>query len=988
MSVRRRNMNNLRRRIGTFKRSNRRSMTIAQGGLGIDTILEVVGRQARGQRLTMRIDDEFYPLNDDNITRLQSIIRNRIMDEDVEIRDSDELIVQTFRNANEFELIKENIRRERNNGAFFKYYNKTNIDLSDYGVYRRDQFFNSKEQCLIQSLRVSKMFNSQTLSAVKLLVRDSKIPFNKLNIIVDELKCNIELNTIGRNNKVLKLGNNKKDYGRKVKIGYIDNHYFYIGQVKCTQYYLKNYERLKGVKDGYKMYRDKYTTEDRYIDSYKVIKYLFENKERLLKPIKLSQDIYTTQFFDKVSDKFETLEYNESDNVKKVELGYKERDPLKNIFFDFETYNRKSDGRAIPYMVCYTDDDGNTGTYHGVNCGRLFLEDVIKQDTQLIAHNAAFDFRFIVGELMMMTYMPKGRGLISAEGTFNGFKVKIKDSYKLITMGLGKFGDCFKLEVKKDVMPYGLYNEDNVEEKMVEIEEGLKHIKEGDKHRFLTNIDEWGLKVGKYFDHITYSENYCLLDCDVLKKGYNKFRGWILEISNMDINFILTSASFAFHYFVKEGCLNGCYYLSGVPRAFIQKCVVGGRCMTRDNRKYWIKNTKIADLDGVSLYPSSMERIGFIMGVPKVITKLDYDWLKKQDSYYVEIQILEIGIKRHFPLISYVDDGGVRQFVNGMEGKRVFIDKISLEDAINFVGLKFKIIRGYYYNDGKNYKINEIIKKLFVKRLEKKKEGNPIQSVYKLIMNSGYGKMITKPIDSETKIFNSHKKMKQYTDYNYNFIKSVVKIVDTNKYYVNAVKPINKHFSLPHIGVDILAMSKRIMNEVMCLAEDNDLSIYYQDTDSMHIVYDEVNILAELFNKKYNRELLGKKLGQFHIDFSLKGALTETIKATETIILGKKCYYDKLEGNNDKGDKIEGKHYRMKGVPTDVIDYHCDKNVKKHRKLYEDLFFDNIYESDLTNDGNKINFEFTNDMVIKNNPDFKRTIKFIGEGIIVDGNEK
>ena len=35
-------------------------------------------------------------------------------------------------------------------------------------------------------------------------------------------------------------------------------------------------------------------------------------------------------------------------------------------------------------------------------------------------------------------------------------------------------------------------------------------------------------------------------------------------------------------------------------------------------------------------------------------------------------------------------------------------------------------------------------------------------------------------------------------------------------------------------------MSKRVMNEVMCLAEDNELGIKYQDTDSMHIEMDDI----------------------------------------------------------------------------------------------------------------------------------------------------
>ena len=50
-------------------------------------------------------------------------------------------------------------------------------------------------------------------------------------------------------------------------------------------------------------------------------------------------------------------------------------------------------------------------------------------------------------------------------------------------------------------------------------------------------------------------------------------------------------------------------------------------------------------------------------------------------------------------------------------------------------------------------------------------------------------------------------------------------------------------------------MSKRIMNEVMTLAEDAGLNIWYQDTDSMHINYEEVELLALSFKNKYNKLL-------------------------------------------------------------------------------------------------------------------------------------
>ena len=63
-------------------------------------------------------------------------------------------------------------------------------------------------------------------------------------------------------------------------------------------------------------------------------------------------------------------------------------------------------------------------------------------------------------------------------------------------------------------------------------------------------------------------------------------------------------------------------------------------------------------------------------------------------------------------------------------------------------------------------------------------------------------------------------------------------------------------------------MSKRTMNEVIYLAENLCIQVYHQDTDSMHILRNEVPILADAFETKYNRELFGSQLGQFHSDFS------------------------------------------------------------------------------------------------------------------------
>ena len=101
------------------------------------------------------------------------------------------------------------------------------------------------------------------------------------------------------------------------------------------------------------------------------------------------------------------------------------------------------------------------------------------------------------------------------------------------------------------------------------------------------------------------------------------------------------------------------------------------------------------------------------------------------------------------------------------------------------------------------------------------------------------------------------------------------------------IKSILNHFNYSHCGVEILSMSKRIMNEVMTLAEDEGLNIWYQDTDSMHINYEEVELLALAFKSKYNRDLIGEDMSQFHIDFDLDGACGE-IYSTESYFLAKR----------------------------------------------------------------------------------------------------
>lgn len=228
----------------------------------------------------------------------------------------------------------------------------------------------------------------------------------------------------------------------------------------------------------------------------------------------------------------------------------------------------------------------------------------------------------------------------------------------------------------------------------------------------------------------------------------------------------------------------------------------------------------------------------------------------------------------------------------------------------------------------KDFKIRTVINDFYQARIKYQKEGNALEKVLKLLLNSSYGKTIEKAVNKkvnyiklyDTKFikFNSEadkankekwieknrqKAIEQYknneiseeeynhkindldsieiTDegmkctwspYEYFLDNNKNKIleehrVNDNLYRIETIEQIEDHYSLNLIGVQILSMSKRIMNEVICLAEDLGINVYYQDTDSIHIENDKIELLEREFKKMYGRDLRGGELGQFHPDF-------------------------------------------------------------------------------------------------------------------------
>jgi hypothetical protein len=842
-------------------------------------------------------------------------------------------------------------------GASFGYFNKTDLNLSEYQIYKENDEIDTTP-CIIFCMQKSGI-DQKKINNAKTYIYTDLIPLTYLKKIANKIGLYISVYD-DKNRKTYRYGN--KDETDKLNICLIEGHYFVINNKLGKRSNL-------------------------------IVRELLNNKEKNL----IVRTDLIKQKESKVEENIIELEDFNIDGHDYREIKYKERKKIKNnykqiIFFDFETTTNGTIHK--PYLVSTKkfslNEKGETRlikngdrTFFGEQCGKNFLNH-ITDNSVIIAHNLKYDFQFIVKYLFGLKITEKNNRLMGGQvQILNSYgkmiTLAMRDSYLMIPIALKRFPQMFfnpdeAKNIKKEIIPYSLYTEENIKKETCLIKDALNILKKEDHEEFIKNLEKWNLIDNDSFYHLFYAKNYCKMDVEVTAKGYFTFRKWINEITGLDTLEYLTISSIADEYMLKSGCYEGCVEISGPARRFIQKCVVGGRCMTNENKKH-ICHQRVQDFDGVSLYPSAINRMAFLKGEPMILDKnISYDILKEYDGYFVEINITKIGKKYKFPLLSRITKDGVRNFSNNLTGKH-FVDKFTLEDLINFHKIEFEIIRGVYFNKGRNDKNKEIILSLFNERIKKKAEKNQIQEVYKLILNSCYGKTILKEEKSKWVYKNNDKEALDYIMNNIEYINQFSKIEGSHKYRIKINKVTDDLYTRPHIGAEILSMSKRIMNEVMCTAEDIGATIYYQDTDSMHIIEKDIEGLKAEFMKRYGRELEGSNLGQFHCDFDMGQDKGTTPVSIKSIYCGKKTYMDVVE--YVKNDEVKtSNHLRCKGIPSEcLVDVCEEKKGGDYFELYKDMYNGKKFSFDLLRGGKKLRFKFNNNFTVSNVTSFNRSIK-------------
>lgn len=916
---------------------------------------------------------------------------------------------------------------DNKNAGFFKYLNTTDIDLTRYQIIKNEtEKEHIQVHCLIHTLLLCGI-PQDICNAIMLNFNSAyDFPKSKLLKVTELIKCNIHLyQARDEQDKKINIFSDSVygKYDNEIKIAIYQKHYFIYEEVDYSIFSIKNYKEVKNERFFNKI------TSKRTPQTYKREKYNKINSLQLI--YYLFQDgNFKQDNIIKLIDPREKQIYLSNIETEQTEFELKEnKENIIPVIFYADTETDVSDGLHKLLYFGIVDEYDNEPLiitenytdqiYKYINKKLSSLPKINgKYYPKIYFHNVKYDFNVIKNYFTIASIVKKA-GVIYSFDIPTGLKNKkyihnlicIMDSYKMAPFPLRKFNNVFGLPKeldKKEAINYLYYTSQTKYNNNENINIYMDGLKSDDKKFFINNLktiyDFEYNEEKQTFNPLKYYLYYLKYDVLVLRAGLQVLKNKMNDLTGLNINNVLTVSSLVDKTLKNKDCYNNVYSVKGNLREFIGKAVFGGRVAV--NQKYVKQELKkiINDYDAVSLYPSAMVRMSKEMGIPtgkaSIITCTEYNEIKNYLYYIVQVKITKINKSQQIPFIGHKSDG-VTNYINDVgEGIDMVIDKITLEDYIKFHEIEFEIIGGVYWNNGTNKQIGIVIEELFndrnkYKKLMKKydnetaeyKSADVMQQLIKLMLNSAYGKTIIKKeeIKIQIKQTRTDEEKQEYNNYVYNNFNTIKETYDLNgKSQIIKQYAYDDSSNYAHVGCLILSYSKRIMNEVMAIANDNDINIYYQDTDSMHLDNKDIPKLEKLYYEKYNRVIRGDALGQFHSDFSIKGASkTADILATTSIFLGKKCYLDILESVNDTGDKIYDSHIRLKGISTAGIDREINILMDEHQINKIDatiMLFNKMKNGEtvkfiLNPIGEKPMFIYTNDGV-KTRQEFTRNISF------------
>lgn len=532
------------------------------------------------------------------------------------------------------------------------------------------------------------------------------------------------------------------------------------------------------------------------------------------------------------TDIFKNIEFEQNYNITKEQRKYRRVLPPKAYktpiyVWDIETASEDTEAekkKCVPYMCGFSHVDEeeynkalkgedntnikkNIKIFHGLGCLVEMLDALTedKKEKILFAHNGGrFDTIFIKGVPFVNVENAPNMTILSelnAAGTIKELKIKYND-----TILIFKDSCCFTLaSLNKTAENLGIKQQ---KEDFNIINKSFDFFKKQQD------------KIKKYLIQDIYLNGLIIQDFEnKINKNFNQSVRKNTGIPSIAWNVLNVRC----HGMDKQ-------YISADPSTckFIRASFYGGRVI------HWAKgfkssgpDNKMISLDGNSLYPSAMACALYPIGKFEIIKDKDhFKEIKKAGLLYIA-EVEMDGKNCRYPLVPYKTEKGELIYPSN---KFVGIyNSVDIEEAesMGYEVTDFK--KGIYWKLSANI-FGEFIKEVYNERLRLKKIKSDLEYLYKILLNSAFGKF-SEYIDDNL-FFEENpeeftaKLTKDYTMQKLKNGQTQIKVKDTT---AAERKPF-------HISSFILANSRKIMNNyIKMIGYEN---IYYGDTDSVYTTFE------------------------------------------------------------------------------------------------------------------------------------------------------
>lgn len=914
------------------------------------------------------------------------------------------------------------------------------IDLDYAQIFRETHVQYETKHCLISSLEYFGV-DAGLLSDVAQKYQNFAlhVPRSCLKEVAEQCRLRISLTTY-RND--IDAGTTKTfftpaTYDKTVEMGLFEDHLFPDVPTKYTTFFANNLEKLHSLVESKHL-----RAEDIYkvvkIDSNGKIKY--SPPQKGLSTCALVRCLFKAGYFDKLSPaalikpkdeeelteegvlanqrlwEFERnrkrLEKKEEEEQENAEEEHEDEEAIEDadadaldkgdfIFFaaDFESYVQGQHTACMAGCMELELDEplvtdptkvrifegsdlisqlfsyvANTTRRRESARGKVFTKKVV------FFHNLKYDITLFESDpnVQIKSVCEKGGSLYAVNLRFSGMFISVRDSLKMITVGISKFPSAFQLplELKKqdEFIIYEFFNEDNSEEdfRCTLVDYVGDHRFDGDeekdsieKAKFISGLEtflrskHW-LDLENKFSPWKLYQFYLRYDVLVLAGGLHRFNEnfKIITEDKLQVLHSLTISSFANRYMGFHGCFKDANEMSLSTRAFQSKAIYGGRVYCTPEFEGRENLGEFDYFDACSLYPTAIKFVcevkgGFPTGPCQLLREeeLNYGFLLRETTEYtVEIRITAIRKKQFsIPFIAHRQKNKSINYLNDLpaDGGEVVVtvDRQTLEDYIEFHQIEFEILRGVYWSGSKNPRWGSVIEHLYQERLKCKVAGHGVRSDnLKLIMNSAYGKTIMKTSPTEKVFIPLYRNRKgvraenpwRLTIFNQLQVTKSFRFVGEHQIELTRFKKDNS-YTLSKYGSMILAASKHVMNRVFNLMSDMKLPIYYTDTDSFVIDRSSRLLVADAFRVRYGQELVGDQLGQMHSDFSFKhegkSISPDLVHSTHFFPMAKKLYLHCLVATMPDGKVHRSIQFKSKGCTQSGLVYKAREYGEGHEGM-------------------------------------------------------